>query len=758
MIYSTPEVRKLLSIGSLILSDLPSRRLSESQVIVETQNKGRIDILTSPSGYEHDAVIDLLLHFFTLPHYATRLGIARKRAFSGVVHYFFDFVENGFIRHLHPPNNHNLGVSQKTLPPHIFNNWLDHLKKNTSASATYRSLQTMSQLFTTTATNRYGKISQWPVDIKSAWQILRSIVPPQPQSPKAPPLGHYLGIPTSDFSNRELLMGLRFGVLWILLRMQRFRESFSAYVELEKWHSELKDHDLEGFSRVFSGLSDVISGSKRNPETPIKSKFLTPVSLNAWRAVLNDPLLTEWQFYSWPRLRKALIPRDKPANPFTVTSQIELLNRFHESGSLRFRPRGYGKNDTKWAELKIYLGAATRSNISLSSICFWGTDWLVPSNIEKLLMVWLLASERAQKSGIENLKLTNAFLSSNKSSIQISTLKLRRMSNAPRSKSRQTDVESQIYKRNTPPYQVYNNWLELNKRASSTINGYNSEQKFILYRHRIDGLICDGRSNEYPNSLLPLNLISVPGTIWHDTFLSEAGPEGRSEAEAFIAIMKNRVEYKRSNPSAPVSLPVSPIGQSLVLEKALENNIQEASSSVEAEAMGHNETTSRLYKDGFSKLNIDELLEPIQAFARKVGDQKIVLAHKLAEKLASSNRRVTLSELEQLSGIRSASIDQLQLLKNLDEEERLTIAGEILLNGEILIVETDVTAGMMWGYIKHLESNLPNLIISDRDDTTVRNLAQLIYLHHAFKRFDYKLQLAGREIAAKTEFPFPPVI
>lgn len=396
--------------------------------------------------------------------------------------------------------------------------------------------------------------------------------------------------------------------------------------------------------------------------------------------------------------------------------------------------------------------------ITLNKICIWGNDWLKPSTLEDLLMVWLLASERAQKSGIDNLKTNEVFLSSNKSSIQISTLKLRRMSKKPHSKPRSADVISPIYKKNTPVFKVYNYWLQLHINAHNSIRNFNPNYSFIFRNGITNGSIVHHKSKNFPNSMLPLELLSVSGTAWQDTFLKDAGKEAQREALAFIAIMKNRVELNRQNPKKIISIPISPIGQSLVVEQELNNNNTNSFSFIEAETMGHSETTGHTYKDGFRKIEVEEIIEPIHSFARKLGDKKIDLAHEVAKRLVASNRKVTFTELEKLCGVESSSIDQLELLSSLDDSDKLTIVGEILLEGKTFIVETEMTAALMWGYIKHLEEFLPKLNISDRNETFIRHYAKLIYLHLTFKRFDIKLQLAGRQMAKSIVFPFPSLI
>lgn len=175
--------------------------------------------------------------------------------------------------------------------------------------------------------------------------------------------------------------------------------------------------------------------------------------------------------------------------------------------------------------------------------------------------------------------------------------------------------------------------------------------------------------------------------------------------------------------------------------------------------MGHNEITGRnVYKDGFASLRVEEIIEPVKDFARKLGNEKMKLAIDLANRLQTTSQVLTMQELEKICGVETSRSHQDSLLSTLDEQNKLIISGEIIGNGRILVVQTDFTAAMMWGYICHLESSINQIINSERSNTALRYLAQLIHLHHTYKRFDDSLQMIGKTLAAELKFPFPPII
>ncbi len=341
-------------------------------------------------------------------------------------------------------------------------------------------------------------------------------------------------------------------------------------------------------------------------------------------------------------------------------------------------------------------------------------------------------------------------------SLQISTLKLRRAIN--HSSSRHLiDVNTQIYKRNDPPFSVYLNWHKIVKQAHDYFSGHNRHRRFIYpVSTHIAGTISTPTVRNISMAYLPLELLATPGTTWSKTFLKESG--NSREAQAFITILASCIKKKRINPRNVVSIPPSCIGQSLVMKKELANNSDSFAIDIESEAMGHSTATGRnVYKDGFSKLDVKEIIEPIRAFARRVGDEKISLAEKIAHEMNTRTRKIDFSELEQLCGVESATKEQKDLFALLDEQDKITISGEVEIKGELLVVESDFTAALMYGYIKHLEASISEIMLTNREASALQYLSKYLYLHQTFRGLDPHIQEAGKLLAEQTEFPFPPL-
>lgn len=95
--------------------------------------------------------------------------------------------------------------------------------------------------------------------------------------------------------------------------------------------------------------------------------------------------------------------------------------------------------------------------------------------------------------------------------------------------------------------------------------------------------------------------------------------------------------------------------------------------------------------------------------------------------------------------------------EQLDEQDKITISGEVEINGELLVVESDFTAALMYGYIQHLEASIPEIMLTNRDEAALQYLSKYLYLHQVFRGLDPHIQDAGKLLAEQTEFPFPPL-
>jgi hypothetical protein len=737
---SREHVISLVNSGQIAMDDLSSRRLSKSQVIIETRSGRSVDLLTLPTFFEDEPLLHTLLHGFTLSWYANQLSLSAKQTYNRSVNKFIEFI--GQNTELYTRDIHN------QLPPHCFVDWLNYLSESEYYLSAYRWISSVLTIFTKSLECIYGRTSKWPDFLKKYWFLLKKCIPKSPVNEKMPPLGMYLGIPDERFSNRELLLGLRHGTIWLLQVFSRHRAMFLESSVIQDRLASLENSDLKMFRMKLSGFNEIQSASKN---CKIDREFLRPFASSTMSLIQSSPLLTEWQFYSFPKIALHWRKSDRQVSDSQSRDmQILLISRcFNEDGAARSRTLRKNRHDIQWDALRPICGPPGGS---VPQPCYWNANFICHTPLERLLMIWLLASERAQRSGIEKLTLSDIQISQNERTIQIVTSKNRRSR-----KGVSGWVGSAIYMRNDPPYGVYRTWLDTTKRAMQFFHNYNLAEKYLPNSHSEMTTALSIGGTVRSSHFLPLELLATPGTVWQKTFLEQSIKTFSREAEAFIAILESRFPSHYLKTQHRLYLPISTIGQSLVIAHEVESN-NSVNADLCSDVMGHTvETGKNAYKDRFREIKVADLVKPVQAFARRVGNEKFQLAQETARLMLEKSSKVTLAELQKICGFQTPLMEQAELLGKLDEADMLTIAGEIKQGDVTLIVENEVTATLMAAYMLHLENSLPKLIPTSRTNFGIRHLARLIYLHQIFETLPVHLQFEGRRAAKNLNVYFPPL-
>lgn len=714
---------------------IKKRRLSKSQVIIETNNKNETEILTSPKGFENDEIIETIIYYFTTPSYTSSIGKSTKSNRNYVVKKFFNFIDSNYK-----------DKTIKKLPSNCFSDWFEYLKNNErTAKTVWSNMSIMHRIYSRSLLKKYGNATKWPKTQKDSYFDLKNKIPRKPAEEKIQPIGDRLGIPASDFSNKELFMGIRYGCLWMLEKINHIRDLFLEEKEIKNAILKVEGKNLKEIDVYFLTKNNMRQSQR------YKKPHLSSIANSTWKIIQGNPLIAEWQCYCFKGLRSAL---DYENEPLTKVNQDSFLSRYiNKSGELTSSPKGYGKGDTSWLFLNKYLGSPNSTKSLLPRMCMWGAEWLIHNELENLLMVWLLATERIQKSGIERLLTSD--LSINKKNLQITHLKIRRKPR--RSNDLDILVHSPIYRHYEPPYKAYKNWVNRINESKKIISDLNPKNHFIYKsKSRLTGQILSNTSASLSNCFLPLQLITREGTIWNKLFLDDA--KGSPESKAFIRIIKTLLDDKELNPKKDISLSTSTIGQSLIIEKEIENNHSKKHTKIESTTLGHSESTGRnIYKDRFRTTNTSEIIEPIKDFARRVGDEKFKIAIEISRNLKNKTKTLSLSELEKICGVTSSNTTQKDLLDKLDEQDKLDITGEIKINGELIIIQSEFVSAMMWGYIKHIEKEIIALSSSPRETRTINLIAKYIHLNNIFDTFYPDIKKSGKELSEKMRFPYPPL-
>lgn len=719
--------------------DFSERRLSPSDILIPASSAPGYKVLSLPKALRNRKSFQALIGYFSTPKFCFCKKSTQNKHITAVER-FIKIVEEQ-----HPAGIEINVAVLKAFIASCANEYTQFMAATHFIELRYA--------FNAATPNIYGPADSWPIEIKTAYVAFQKIKVRR-DSGKTPPIGLYLGIPESDFSNKELLFGLRMGSLWILDKYNEFRNKLCSGQDLSRCLNGLKGEDIHQYREAFRGFSVYnYKPAQRNIHYPQILKSGAEV----WKTIAEDPLMRELQFYTSSQLRASLVSQKFLSEEIFAEQDYKFLLQcfIRIDGTLCKKPRT--REDTKEAKKKFRPYVRYFSQLSITVPLLWGEEFLTPTSLEKLLMVWLLSTERAQQAGIAALKIPDIIFGKNKSTLQISTKKLRLASKRTHAKPKDTTVYSNIYRRNSPPYKAYNRWIAQIERGREFIQNYNPDQHFIPETgKRIQGLISNKSGDEITESILPLLLIATEGTTWNKAFRTET-LSAEKESAAFIEIIRNRLSHIW-NGAKSSTIPPGVIGQSLVVETQLESNTTNSSNIVESKTVGHTPLTGRnIYKDRFLKIGVAEISDPVASFARRVGDDKIELAKTMALRLLESTRKASLAELEQIAGIESSASCVQHCLQELDAQSRLQISGEILDGDNYLIAQTDITAAQIFGYIRHLERNLPELLISSRHDSSVKHLSKLIFLRGIFEEFPSHLKKEGKSLAESLDFPFPPL-
>jgi len=681
----------------------------------------------------------LLLESFCTPEYVFDILESEKNSRLKAVTHFFEFVFNN-----EESKRYKL-FSPYRMQYKIIGLWIENLKQTKSTYSSWHFMNRLLKVTNLTLKRQYGTSINWPTQCYQMWSSLNELVPPKPIHKKKLPIGMRLGI-DSEFSNTELLYGLRIGCIWLLQTLSTQRATVRNNAEVSKHLAKIQITSLRKFATHSKKLFD----SYRHGRSRLQDKKVKLAS-SIYHVIKNDDLLAEWQFYSHPKLKRSLCSIGiMSLEDYRYFLSLYPLPSKHSSSLYSTR-----RQNNYWKKVFQPIFSGTNQPSAMNP-CFWSETLITPSALEKRLMVWLLSSDRIQHSGIKTLRLQDVTVTGNKNKqLQMSWTKNRRESAGTAING--ATVFGDIYRQNTPMFNVYHDWLNFQLNILETVSDYNESKLFLpMLAHEILGLQLDSNLSDVSNDYLPIKLLTIKNSQWQNKFLNDAGEENQREARAFIRILvaiqerNHRGHYK--------SLPIDSIGQSLVVEKHTVSSKTDMEKLVDAETSGHNQTTNKnIYIDRFSSSGVRELIEPIHHFARSIGDQKFKIAFDISQRLAANSKRVSIHELESICGISSVATDIKNTLDLLDEQNKLTLSGEIQHDGTLYIAETDMTAALMWSYIQHLTSSLEGKKIDITDEGLLSRIGKLIFLHQSFDQFDATIKKEGKQLASEMEFPFPPL-
>lgn len=721
-----------LESGRISFTDLKSLRISRLEVVVE-RNEKHYQLLSIPQNLGENDDLLLILDYFTTnyhwfenPSRTTRVK-ARTTATS-----FLDFLSQNYTS--------IESVSDAVI---AFSN---HLKIKSSPGGLIQAVVNLKKIFTRAINAQYPEVSKRPTKYNGLLHALNKIQAKKEDTKKKPALGQFLEISHKEYTNKQLLLGLRLGSMWLLNKIASFREKLVSAPAIARILKEVKGNTEDILNQLLPN----------NPYKLFKPDFFaSDACYEQWCIIQKDPLLTEWQFYTNKKLRIFGLDygHQYPPAPFPASTQELYINRCldHTNKIVRKTLKGLGQKDQEWRAFRPVYHSARHT--SRGRTILWGVDWITHSPLEKLLFVWLLSTERVQSTGISHMHINciNLDRLDKPKSLQLISMKLRR---GGKRTLKRAEVKGQIYKRNHPPFKTYLAWRETCQHAIDTIENFNPTKLLVV--HSSAALAGHMTSDAKFEVYVLLRALITEGTSWNATFLSE-NSDHPQEAKAFLHILRNRIIP--NNGRYPLRLPPDPISQSLVLEKELETNYTTRDISINSSISGHTVETGRaIYKDGFLSAEVAEIVDPLNSFIRRVGDERFKDALTLSKQLEQATEKLTMAELKKISGIDDAQITIERLIRNLPTDDRLLLTGELLHDGKKFIVETDFTAAIMSSYIDHIQESMPDILNSERTETALALIGELIYLTQTLQNFSEEVLIAGEKLKNRLDFKFPPVI
>lgn len=725
-------IEKLIREGRIIVDDPKSFRISKFEVVVE-KNEHVYEVLTIPEQFRENVDILLVLDYFTTKyHWFENPSITTRIKSRSTAKLFFAFLEE---------NYENLLSLPKAI--YRFKNYLTH---NKAPGSIQQNTLLLKKIFQKAIEEKFPKASSRPVIIRELVQATNKIQVKTNQPVKSPALGKYLGISHELYTNNQLLNGIRLGAMWLLNKISEHRTAITSIPAIKEAIKQCTGQTEIDIEKLYPNNAYKMQ---------IGGERLSEPAYEQWCLIQRDPLLTELHFYNDKKIRRHSLDygKENASNIFTDFAKRLYISRYidHENRIARVTAKGLGQKDKEWIVFRPVYHAARNTN--RPSTYLWGIDWITHTPIEKLLFVWLLSTERIQSSGIRSMKTPHIELDNDErpKTLQLISLKLRK---GRHNSLKHSMVGSQIYKKHHPPFHTYSEWRKTCISARETISEFNPQALLIC---NPGAALSGAMSTDMKLETYPLfRILITEGTLWNDTFLSE-NSDHPIEAKAFIAILRNRIlaPHMQSIPH----LPPDPISQSIVLEKEIETNRTETYADLNSRTFGQTVDTGRfIYKDGFMAAEVSEIVEPVNAFIRRVGDERFKAALALSTQLAQSSRKISLSELKEISGIEDSSLSIEKLLGILKEDDRILITGELLHNSQKIIIETDFTAAVMAGYIEHLENSLLSILHTERSDSCTTILGELIYLTQTLKSFPADIKAAGNTLRSTLDLKFPPVI
>ncbi|OUS23818.1 hypothetical protein A9Q99_27715 [Gammaproteobacteria bacterium 45_16_T64] len=546
------------------------------------------------------------------------------------------------------------------------------------------------------------------------------------------------------FNDSELIESLRLVSCWLLNICQSQRSYLLGNENVKMYLDKIIAQDICILEPPFRSLPHDSSA----PEKKLHPS-LTRLSREAYGSLINsvleseDDILVERLFYSSPKHYKNI--SKTLFSEITTEEMKSEIKKWITNGKVRtmFKDGDYSKGKA---------GMHSIHSLGFSHL-------LLPSDSEVLAMVWLLASERIQSGGQENLIFEDISFTS--SSVQI---------HFGKDRSAEKLFSTPIYYKTSPVYHAYKDWINLMQKSQHFLKN-NPRKGFILAPKSLS--ILNGGRKIVAGETLQAGLLGVKNSvIWNRCLqdVDNAKPflylfnkvlennlkvnEQEAMYESYCkkardsnSIKPNRSKYVTTRRSylAPAFIAQS---REAIDNTSLDSNTDE---TVEARLTAHSlETKKHTYKD---RSRSPERIASAANFAADVGELMVEDAQKIISMLKTT-KILNLDEAKKILGLKRPSEDINELLQQLDKNILTGLFGEIIEEEKTIIIADKLTAALIYGYMDHIEKELPKLK-NDNRNRAIHFTVKKEYLNQVIKYFPPEIRSKGKLLSNKHNFPYP---
>ena len=433
------------------------------------------------------------------------------------------------------------------------------------------------------------------------------------------------------------------------------------------------------------------------------------------------------------------------------------------------------KNTSKLVSNGFKLNKKNHNLGAIKTVTF--SSLVRPTDAETFSLQCLLASERVQSSGLYRHKLSD--ISILESSFQSFFTKKRGKGNDSKK------FPTNRYKRNTLIYRAFSDWKLLMEGAQEYIEQDNKNKTLAYYEreHSPRGVLY----NDIP-SMWVFDLVSDPTSLYYKRLMLEVGLQGKPFIWLLSRLKEHNQKVARQNATYDVArgkfkkgllldlpkrgdfvdLPWLGLAPDFIAKsreqmddgtevtlKTDSKVLNPESDEVSAELTGHSDTVKKdVYQN---RSDSPEMIQSMRTFSAEVGE----LMEKEADKIKQSINNtsvLTLAEAAKILGVEK-ECNKIEELTNLLAERKIDIGflGEYELDGQQVVLVTDLTAALMEGYIEHITKELPRLKLDD-EDKAIEALIKRAYLIALLEEFPASIRSKGHKILESHEFPYPSLI